>query len=130
MKKQAIVTAALTALIATGSAFAATATPGYRIFNLDGTASYTTTNPSGCNGVTFPTPINNGTNGTVTVTSDFTPGSVCSTQYISSVSKDNDCLVTIASDPASGAIEMSATQIGVSSSPCSAINDNTAVAIY
>jgi len=131
MKKQSILAVALTALIVTGSAFAAktTATPGYRIFNQSrGTnvATYTTSNPTGCTGVTFPTPVDSSDNAALTVTSGFTPGSVCSTQYTSSYT-GGTCLVTISCDGVSGAVTMYATSIGA---PCSAINGNTAVVLY
>ncbi|OGT26244.1 MAG: hypothetical protein A3I77_06380 [Gammaproteobacteria bacterium RIFCSPLOWO2_02_FULL_42_14] len=123
------VTVATTLCVASIATFAATATPGYRIFNQSSgmsAATYTTTNnPTGdCTGVTFPTPIDSNDNGTLTITS-FTPGSICSTQYKSSYT-GGTCLVTI-SYGVSGAITMYATPL---SAACSAINGNTAVVLY
>lgn len=123
------VTVTTTLCVASIATFAATATPGYRIFNQSSgmsAATYTTANPTGCTGVTFPTPIDSSDNAAVTVTSGFTPGSVCSTQYTSSYT-GGTCLVTISSDGISGAITMYATSMGAA---CSAINGNTAVVLY
>ncbi|HLB56298.1 MAG TPA: hypothetical protein VJK30_03080 [Coxiellaceae bacterium] len=135
MKKQSILAVALTALIATGSAFAATAVSGYRIFNQDGKANYTTSSSSNCTGVTFPTSIKHGNDGVITVTSGFMPGSLCSARYTSSHSEiktadANVCLVTITSNPADGVVQLYASPLsGSTTFTCLAMNGNTAIAI-
>ena len=125
MKKLLIVaaSAAVCGFLSTASLAAkATATEGFRIFNQNQSLDYTTTNPSACTGVTFPTPIAHGGNGVIKMTSDFQQSNnVCSTQYtIGSAT----CLVSVVPSQ-DGKVKIYAQ--GLSGQNCYAINGNTAV---
>lgn len=125
----------LSCAIASTASLAVEATPGLRIFNQNPSISYTTSTPTGCTGVTFPTPVMAHSNATIQISSHFAAsGNVCSTQYTrtNSQGQQDICLVSlvssIASVPFTSAVTMYAYPLssdGLNS--CTAINKGTAV---
>ena len=123
LKKLLLLTSLVACSIASTASLAVEATPGLRIFNQDTSSSYTTNNPAGCDGVTFPTPIKPNSNAAIKVGMDFIKsGSVCSTTYSST--SGNQCLVSLV--PKKGVVEIRVSTLSGGGIPCKDVNDHTA----
>src|SRR3990167_5271375 len=123
LKKLILMISFVACSVAATASLAAKATPGLRIFNQDTSSEYTTNNPSGCEGVTFPTPIKANSNAAIKVGMEFIKsGSVCSTTYSST--SGNQCLVSLV--PKMGMVEIRVSTLSGGGIPCKDVNDHTA----
>src|SRR3990167_5886504 len=96
-----------TAAVAAPLQSAAQATSGYFLLN-NGLHAYTTINPTGCAGFTFPATVAAGSQGVVTVDPKQITNDVCMTVYTSGQNNPS-CAVTAFYDEALARTEMSAT---------------------
>lgn len=114
--------------VVAGSAVAATAnaTEGHLLMNV-GQNTYTTTDPTGCAGVTFPTKVEPNSNQVVTVVPSKMTSNVCTTTYTNSLS--GSCIVTVRYDDAQARTKLYGASVPLNSMVCSSINDKTDVVL-